>query len=85
METAKSIPLAVAPANVADPAAETLPWMPERARARATSARSDRPGEAVHWSVVALTVITALSVLIGAYGLGAAPPRELLPIVIDAR
>lgn len=64
---------------------ETPPWVYDRPKSRLRAVRSDRTTETVHWSVVALTAFTALSVLIGAYGGHGAPPRELLPVVIYAR
>ena len=86
METPKAIPQALSgPANAAGAADEALPWMADHAKSRAIAARWHGPVEAVHWSVVALMLFTAISVLIGAYGGHAAAPKELLPIVIDAR
>lgn len=92
METPKAIPAAqTAEANVVKPqrtADGALPWVedsPEPLAALTATVRLDRPVEVVHWTVVALTVFTALSVLFGAYGRSASQPRELLPIVIDAR
>lgn len=51
------------------------------------SGRRNRPEpafEAVHWSIVALTAATALSILAGSYGSEPSRPRELLPIVMTA-
>lgn len=38
--------------------------------------------EAVHWSVIALTLFTAFNILVGAFGGDEAKPRELLPIMM---
>lgn len=70
-------------------AAGDPPWRQDRPESRAFAApiavRLERTGETVHWSVVALTLFTAMGVLIGAYGRNTPEPRELLPIVIYAR
>jgi len=58
---------------------------PEPLSVLTATARLERPAEVVHWGVVALTVLTALGVLIGSYGGGRSQPRELLPVVIYAR
>ena len=43
------------------------------------------PAETLHWSVVAFTLLTAMMVLFQAYGRSLSQPRELLPIMIEAR
>ena len=88
METAKAIPLPVpglmTPANAPTlPADDLPPWLqeapaPPRERAAAVPERRE---EGLHWGVVALTLFTAFSVLLGAFG-GHTRPRELLPIMI---
>ena len=92
METPETIPQAVAaeatPAKPQPAAADTPPWVQDRPvplSVLTASARLERPRETVHWSIVALTAFTAIAVLIGAYGRNSSEPRELLPIVIDAR
>ncbi len=92
METQQAItPVAAPVANTNQsqaPVAEPLPWGQDRAEplsVRTATARLERPVEVVHWAVVALTVLTAISVLFGAYGRAVSRPQELLPIVIDAR
>ena len=92
METPETTPQASAvEANSAKPqpaAAATPPWArdrPEPLSILTATARPQRPGETVHWSIVALTVFTAMGVMIGAYGRNRSEPRELLPIVIEAR
>jgi hypothetical protein len=91
METATTIPQPLAvPALAAMPRPATAegppPWQDE-SPARAADLRLRRPapasrlGEALHWGVVALTLFTAFSVLLGAFG-GHTRPRELLPIMI---
>ena len=62
-------------------AAEAISWELDRPGA---AVRLERPVEVVHWSVVALTVVTAICVLFSAYGRSPSEPRELLPIVIYA-
>lgn len=89
METPETIPQASAvEANSAKPqmaTAGTPPWVqdcPEPLSVRTATARLGRPVETVHWSVVALTIFTALGVMIGAYGRNSSEPRELLPIMV---
>jgi hypothetical protein len=75
-------PKALAPA-LAPGAAGLPPWFlgePHRRRARTASPGR---GEKVHWSVVALTLFTALSLVSGWHG-AASSPRELLPIMVLA-
>lgn len=92
METPETIsPVPTAEATPVMPklaAAGTPPWQQERAEplsVRTATARLERPAEVVHWGVVALTVLTALGVLIGSYGGSRSQPRELLPVVVYAR
>jgi hypothetical protein len=58
---------------------------PEPLSVLTATARLDRPVETLHWSIVALTVITAMGVLIGGYSGDRSQPRELLPVVVYAR
>ena len=53
--------------------------LPRRVR---PAGRPSLEAEMVHWSIAALTVLTALSVLFGAFGGTDSEPRELLPIMI---
>jgi hypothetical protein len=92
METPETIPQAPAveanSAKLQMAAAGAAPWVqdcPEPLSVRTATARLEGPGETVHWSVVALTVFTAMGVMIGAYGRNSSEPRELLPIVVYAR
>lgn len=88
METPETIAQPpVTPTPAAKPS-ETPPWQqdrPEPLSVLTATARLERPAEVVHWGVVALTVLTALGVLIGSYGGGRSQPRELLPVVVYAR
>ena len=85
METPETIPQSPAtPAPMAKPI-EAAPWVEDCAEplsVRTATARLDRPIETVHWSVVALTLVTAMGVMIGAYGRNSSEPRELLPIMV---
>jgi hypothetical protein len=85
METPETIVQPTAtPAPAAKPS-EAAPWVqncPEPLSVRTATARLDRPVETVHWSVVALTVFTAIGVMFGAYGRNSHEPRELLPIMV---
>lgn len=72
------------------PAADALPWLadqpaPQFAAERRSmrAAKQMQAPQIVHWWVVALTLITAASVLFGAHG-GPSQSRELLPIVMIA-
>ena len=92
METPETIPQAPAvEASSATPQMATAgapPWTQDRREPLSVltaTARLERPGETVHWSIVALTIFTAMGVMIGAYGRKASEPRELLPIVVYAR
>jgi len=71
-------------AKPVNPADEAMPWAGHSPKPRAVAARSGRPVEALHWGVVALTVLTAMSVVMGAYRGQAAAPKELLPIMMIA-
>lgn len=92
METPETIPQAPAvEATAAAPkpaAAGAPPWVQDRSEPLSVltaTARFERPVEVVHWSVVALTVLTAIGVLFSAYGRDRSEPRELLPVVVYAR
>jgi len=88
METPEKIAQPVATSVLPAKSDDAAPWgqdRPEPLSVLTATARLDRPAEVVHWSVVALTVITAIGVLIGSYGGDRSPPRELLPVVIYAR
>jgi len=89
METPNAIPQAPAadnsgpqPSAVQASAAQALPWAPARPP---RMGGVEAPIGTVHWSIVALTILTAISVLFGAYGRSRPSPQELLPIVVDAR
>jgi hypothetical protein len=72
---------------------QSPPWTQEEAEAKAAPcAQTRRPeapdtrslprDETVHWSIVLLTMATATSVLFSSCAIGAARPRELLPVMI---
>jgi hypothetical protein len=61
--------------------APAMPSAPAPRRSLLPAPSLPRP-EAVHWSIVALTLVTAASVLIGAYGGQVSRSRELLPVMI---
>jgi hypothetical protein len=100
MTTLQAIQPAMASRATAQPAAPMpqpadLPWAQDFAEPPAAAiTASPRPATrrgraapafaAVHWSVTALTVATALSILAGSYGGESSKPRELLPIMITA-
>jgi hypothetical protein len=72
------------------PGSDALPWLADGPAPRLAVARRQvqaikpvQAPEMVHWWVVALTVLTAASVLFGAHG-GSSHSRELLPIVMIA-
>lgn len=80
----------LSPSPSTPPASDALPWLADGPAPRLAVARPEvkaiRPVQApemVHWWVVALTVLTAASVLFGAHG-GSSQSRELLPIVMIA-
>lgn len=86
MDTAEAISEAdMVPAAAAD----LPPWATGEAEPRASSRRLVRRGpvracqqrETVHWSIVALTLVTAASIFLGGHA-GASQPRELLPVMI---
>lgn len=86
METPQPIPPPAARPPVPD---DLPPWLEEAPAPAAVARRPRRPrpaheAEAVHWSVLALMLFTAASVLIGTHG-SASGPKELLPIMITAR
>lgn len=92
METTKTIlqPLAVQALAAKSQAvmADLPPWLEETEAPQAYPARRQHlrtmpAPEVVHWSVALLTLFTALSVLLGAFG-AEARPRELLPIMITS-
>lgn len=89
METPETIPQALAvEAPSANAAAGAPPWGQDRPAPTVFAVpvvRLERRVETIHWSVIALTAFTAIAVLFGAYGRNSSHPRELLPIVVDAR
>jgi hypothetical protein len=96
METPKAnVPPSIVPVPLVGPQAaspsppwledDTIPLMVARApapRQPLPAAPSLPPAQAVHWSIVVLTLVTAASVLLGSYGGGVSRPRELLPVMI---
>ncbi len=94
-----TVPGLMTSANVVKPSgapAEALPWLEEcemprspapslRAVVAARMANPDREAETLHWGIVALTALTALSILFGSHGASASKPRELLPVMIVTR
>ena len=78
METPETI--APAEAAMTPAAAEVQPWVMD-----CPAPAMRRQAESVHWGVALLTALTAMMILFQAYGHGPSEPRELLPIVIDAR
>ena len=97
MDTAKLIPDPVtAPAGAMQAqavAAKPPPWLEEadepfslphrRLPRRVRPAGRPSPqAEMIHWSIAALTLITAISVLAGTFGTGSSRSQELLPIMI---
>jgi hypothetical protein len=94
METPQAIAQVAAdqPAISSHPAQASPPWQfdvvptPAMAglRQSARAVRSRPAAEMVDWSIVALTLLTAASVLFGTYGGKASRPTELLPVMIVA-
>jgi hypothetical protein len=96
METPKAIPQpSTIPAPVTGPQAaeNSPPWLeadavPLAVSSAPASRRTSSPAqplqtaEAVHWSIVVLTLATAASVLLGSYGGKVSRPKELLPVMI---
>jgi hypothetical protein len=91
MEAPQAIPQpAIAELQTTD---QSLPWVQDEAVAKAAprppvcrpdvpASRSMPRAETIHWSIVLLTMATATSVLLGSCAVGAARPRELLPLMI---
>jgi hypothetical protein len=95
-----TIPTAIAPAAATSASATApiaLPWVqdvtepPAIAAPAAPSRPAMREGRRsspafapMHWSVIALTLATALSIVLGSYGGEQSQSRELLPIVMTA-
>ena len=71
-------------------AADLPPWIAEAVAPRAASRPPARPrlvrieseAEVVHWGVVALTLFTAVSILLGGHFGNPSKPKELLPVMI---
>lgn len=95
METPKAIPQPVAPQPSPPKPPVTAdrkpPWQQDRAeppvveRPAPVATAPARRAETVHWSVVALTFATAVSVVLGAYRGEPSRSRELLPVVVVAQ
>lgn len=85
METPETIAQSTATPAKPSEAPPCLQDRPEPLSVLTATARLNRPVETVHWGIVALTVITAMGVLIGGYSGDRSQPRELLPVVVYAR
>jgi hypothetical protein len=96
MDTPQPIPQpTIGQAPTVSPQAEALPWLSDEVvvaapsvsavcRTSAAAAKPQHPAEAVHWSIVLLTLATAASVLFGSYAGVVSRPKELLPVMIVA-
>jgi hypothetical protein len=90
MATAQTTePSVAAPTKPQVTALEQAPWdidppaAPKAASRRPSRRPARRAGpEAIHWSVVALTIATAASIVFGAHGVERTRPGEALPLVI---
>jgi hypothetical protein len=85
METPQAIPQQTAAQPVPSQTASgdrELPWLIERVAIVRTKPLPQV--EVVHWGVVGLTLLTAASLLVGAFG-GASRPKELLPVIITTQ
>lgn len=73
----------------AEPMAVDLPWADEesrRPRPAPLPAIEPRHGpQPVHWSIAALTLVTAISIVFGSHQANPSKPRELLPVMIVAK